>query len=72
VRDFVDLAGKHTDFVAVHLQVNRDDVMRSELFGVKGLGVNMELYGDVTKCMYEGLVETKAARRVRPKYQSTM
>jgi hypothetical protein len=61
VRDFVGLAGKHTDFVAVHRQVNRDDVTRSKLFGVKGLGVNMELYGDVTGCTYEGLVGTRAA-----------
>lgn len=68
VRDFVDLAGKHTGFVAVHLQVDRDDLMKSKLVGVKKLGVNMKLYGDVTECTYEGLLETKKARWERPKY----
>ena len=54
--------------MAVHLKVNRDDSKQSELVWAKELGVDMELYGDTKECTYDGLVDTKTARWVRPKY----
>jgi hypothetical protein len=61
---------ENPDPTYVHIRVNRDNVFKSELIGEKALGRNMEVYGDMEECLYDGMVEKKCAKYVRPQYVS--
>jgi hypothetical protein len=50
----------------VHLLVDKDDSMRSKFVDEKNIGWDMKVFGNMSKCMYEDMVEKVSELFTRP------